>query len=168
MLGSSRHGRVPHRALPLPQRAVPQQRGLVPLRVRRRLHAVRGRPALQGPGRVPRGNTQHAHRRNPITTALTSQALFLPPFWSLFELVLILFCPQQTGVCPPPGKCQNLMGSFQCTCPPGYQLDPRTHVCVGRWPALWALYAGHTSHQLSRSRGHWRQLAATSAGRATD
>jgi len=38
---------------------------------------------------------------------------------------------QVLGLCPPPGRCQNLMGSYICSCPPGYELDHNRKKCVG-------------------------------------
>ena len=39
---------------------------------------------------------------------------------------------QIPGLCPIPGKCQNLMGSYICSCPPGYELDNTKRKCVGK------------------------------------
>lgn len=36
---------------------------------------------------------------------------------------------QTPGACPPPGKCNNVMGSFMCSCPAGYELSAITGVC---------------------------------------
>jgi hypothetical protein len=41
------------------------------------------------------------------------------------------FLDQVPGTCPPPGKCQNLMGSYICSCPPGYELGPDGNACEG-------------------------------------
>ena len=37
------------------------------------------------------------------------------------------------GTCPAPGKCQNLMGSFVCSCPPGFELLPDGNTCAGEY-----------------------------------
>lgn len=36
---------------------------------------------------------------------------------------------QSPHLCPPPGKCTNIMGSFVCTCPEGYELSSVTNLC---------------------------------------
>ncbi|KAJ8945200.1 hypothetical protein NQ318_013650 [Aromia moschata] len=42
-------------------------------------------------------------------------------------------CPEagtsSSGVCPHPGKCTNVMGSYVCTCPEGYELSAVTGIC---------------------------------------
>lgn len=41
---------------------------------------------------------------------------------------------QIPGLCPLPGKCQNLMGSYICSCPPGYEIDNSKKRCIGKLP----------------------------------
>src|SRR5699024_2304922 len=38
-------------------------------------------------------------------------------------------CHEVPGTCPPPGRCTNVMGSFVCSCPNGYELSPVTNLC---------------------------------------
>lgn len=44
-------------------------------------------------------------------------------------LLNFVFSKQIPETCPPPGKCTNVMGSFICTCPEGYELSQITGVC---------------------------------------
>lgn len=47
--------------------------------------------------------------------------------WSFCNWLIIYkyFLLQIPGTCQAPGKCQNVMGSFICTCPLGYRLNER-------------------------------------------
>lgn len=38
----------------------------------------------------------------------------------------------EEGLCPPPGKCVNLLGSFRCVCPRGFRLDLAGARCLDR------------------------------------
>lgn len=38
----------------------------------------------------------------------------------------------EEGLCPPPGKCVNLLGSFRCVCPRGFRLDIAGARCLDR------------------------------------
>lgn len=46
----------------------------------------------------------------------------------MLSLVIFLKVP---GTCPKPGVCQNIMGSYICSCPPGYELSPDGNFCRG-------------------------------------
>lgn len=52
---------------------------------------------------------------------------------NMFELLQI------PGLCPSPGKCQNLMGSYICSCPPGYELDHTRRRCVGTFKIIFII-----------------------------
>lgn len=39
---------------------------------------------------------------------------------------------QVPGTCPYPGRCQNIMGSYVCNCPMGYELGPDKNTCSGK------------------------------------
>jgi len=39
-------------------------------------------------------------------------------------------CSELTGACGPVGRCENVAGSYRCSCPPGYQLDDTGRRCV--------------------------------------
>lgn len=38
----------------------------------------------------------------------------------------------EEGICPTPGKCVNLLGSYRCVCPRGFRLDVTGGQCVDR------------------------------------
>lgn len=40
---------------------------------------------------------------------------------------------QREDVCPAPGRCQNLMGSFICDCPEGFTLSRDRMSCIGKY-----------------------------------
>lgn len=65
--------------------------------------------------------------------AFRSPKLFLQSscFGTFSFLRLIICYPlfQKSHLCPSPGKCQNLMGSFICSCPEGFELSPITNIC---------------------------------------
>lgn len=53
-----------------------------------------------------------------------------------YETLLLLFidvneCLEE-GICPTPGKCVNLLGSYRCVCPRGFRLDLTGTRCLDR------------------------------------
>ena len=41
-------------------------------------------------------------------------------------------CVEQTGTCQPVGRCENVAGSYRCSCPAGYELDETGKRCVDK------------------------------------
>lgn len=39
-------------------------------------------------------------------------------------------CHQDQNICLPPGNCVNTLGSYRCSCPKPYKLDPSSNRCV--------------------------------------
>lgn len=37
---------------------------------------------------------------------------------------------EQPGICPPPGRCINTVGNYNCICPRGFKLDPTKTFCI--------------------------------------
>lgn len=37
---------------------------------------------------------------------------------------------EQSGICPKPGRCVNILGSYRCICPRGFKLDSSGTYCI--------------------------------------
>ena len=112
-----RHQRVPERRL---RGAVRQHRGWLRLRVRPRHAARRQPPQLPGCAGPGLGGGGGGRSAGALSLGL---------------------CPADTDEClatPCQHRCKNSVGSYRCSCRPGYHLHGNRHSCVGecRAPSL--------------------------------